>query len=81
MRPRRRSAWEEIAAALDVLEIALTKTQWLAGSEFSIADLNVASAMVRALTFDIAKWPHVNAWLHRCWDRPAGKRVLAMREY
>jgi hypothetical protein len=40
----------------------------------------VASAMVRALTFDIAKWPKVHAWLHRCWDRPAGKRVLAMRE-
>jgi glutathione S-transferase len=73
-------AWDEIAPALDVLEIALGTTQWLAGSEFSVADLNVAAAMVRALTFDIAKWPHVHEWLHRCWDRPAGKRVLAMRE-
>jgi glutathione S-transferase len=75
-----KTAWDEIAAALDVLEIALGKTQWLAGNEFSIADLNVAAAMVRALSFDIAKWPHVREWLHRCWDRPAGKRVLAMRE-
>jgi glutathione S-transferase len=75
-----KGAWEEITAALDVLEIALSKSQWLAGSEFSIADLNVAAAMVRALSFDIAKWPHVREWLHRCWDRPAGKRVLAMRE-
>ena len=49
-------------------------------SEFSVADLNVAAAMVRALTFDLGKWPKVHAWLHRCWDRPAGKRALAMRE-
>src|SRR3954468_19011523 len=75
-----RAAWDEIAPALDVLEIALTRSRWLAGNEFTVADLNVAGAMVRSLSFDLAKWPHVNEWLHRCWDRPAGKRVLAMRE-
>lgn len=75
-----KSTWDEIAAALDVLEIALTKSQWLTGSEFSIADLNVAAAMVRGLGFDLGKWPKVNAWLHKCWDRPAAKRALAMRE-
>jgi glutathione S-transferase len=75
-----KGAWEEITAAFDVLEIALGKTQWLAGGEFSVADLNVAAAMVRALGFDIGKWPKVHAWLHKCWDRPAAKRALAMRE-
>ena len=75
-----KAAWDEIAPALDVLEIALGKSRWLAGSEFSIADLNVAAAMVRALSFDLGKWPKVHEWLHRCWDRPAGKRALAMRE-
>jgi glutathione S-transferase len=75
-----KGAWDEIVPALDVLEIALGKSQWLAGSEFSVADLNVAAAMVRALTFDLGKWPHVHAWLHRCWDRPAAKQALAMRE-
>lgn len=75
-----KAAWDEIAPALDVLEIALGKAKWLAGSEFSVADLNVASAMFRALSFDLAKWPHVNEWLHRCWDRPAGKKAKAMRE-
>lgn len=73
------STWEEIAAALDTLESALTKSQWLAGSAFSIADLNVAAAMVRALQFDLGKWPKVHAWLHACWDRPAAKKALAMR--
>lgn len=75
-----KAAWDEIAPALDVLEIALGKSQWLAGNDFSVADLNVASAMVRALSFDIGKWPKVNAWLHRCWDRPAAQKALAMRQ-
>ncbi len=75
-----KSTWEEIATALNVLEIALSKVKWLAGSEFSVADLNVASAMYRALSFDLARWPHVHEWLHRCWDRPAGKKARAMRE-
>jgi len=75
-----KAAWDDIAPALDVLETPLGKSQWLAGSEFSIADLNVAGAMVRALSFDLGKWPKVHAWLHRCWDRPAGQKALAMRQ-
>lgn len=75
-----KAAWDEIAPALDVLETALGKAQWLAGNDFSVADLNVAAAMVRALSFDLGKWPKVNAWLHRCWDRPAGQKALAMRQ-
>jgi glutathione S-transferase len=75
-----KAAWDDIAPALDVLETALGKTQWLAGDDFSVADLNVAAAMVRALSFDLGKWPRVNAWLHRCWDRPAGQKALAMRQ-
>ena len=74
-----KSTWEEISAAFNVLNTALGKSRWLAGNDFSVADLNVAGAMVRALAFDIEKWPHVREWLHRCWDRPAAKHVLAMR--
>jgi glutathione S-transferase len=74
------AAWTEVVPALDVLEMALTKTAWLAAPEFSVADLNVAAALYRALSIDLAKWPHVNAWLHRCWERPAAKKARAMRE-
>ncbi|MEJ0020416.1 MAG: glutathione S-transferase family protein [Acetobacteraceae bacterium] len=73
------AAWAEIAPSLDVLEIALGKASWLAGEDFTVADLNVAAAMVRALSFDLGKWPHLHAWLHTCWDRPAARRALAMR--
>jgi len=74
------AAWKEVVPALDVLETALTKSRWLAGAEFSVADLNVASALYRALTVDLAKWPRVQAWLNSCWERPAAKRARAMRE-
>ena len=79
-----KSTWEEITVAVDVLEIALGKSEWLAGNSFSVADLNVSSAMVRAVVTPqidaaFAKWPKVRSWLHKCWDRPAAKRALAMR--
>jgi glutathione S-transferase len=75
-----KAAWTEVVAAFDVLEAALAKSSWLAGPAFSVGDLNVAAALFRALSLDLAKWPHVQAWLHRCWERPAAKRARAMRE-
>jgi glutathione S-transferase len=73
-------AWKEVAPALDVLETALAKSEWLAGPAFSVGDLNVASALYRALFMDLSKWPHVQRWMNRCWERPAAKKVRAMRE-
>jgi glutathione S-transferase len=74
------AAWKEIADAFDVLETALAKSAWLAGSTFSVGDLNVAAALYRALVMDLGKWPRLQAWLKRCWERPAAKKVRAMRE-
>jgi len=74
------AAWKEVAPALDVLEAALAKSAWLAGPAFSVADVNVAAALYRGLAIDLGTWPHLNAWLHRCWERPAAKRARAMRE-
>jgi glutathione S-transferase len=74
------AVWAEIVPAMDVLEGTLKKNRWLAGNDFSLADLNVAAAMYRSLTFDLSRWPAVSEWLHRCWDRPAAKRARAMRE-
>jgi glutathione S-transferase len=72
--------WKECAESFDVLETALAKSEWLAGPAFSVGDLNVASALYRALFVDLGKWPKLHAWLNRCWDRPAAKKARAMRE-
>ncbi len=73
------ATWKEIVGGMDVLEGALAKSEWLAGPAFSVADLNVAGALYQALRIDLTKWPHVKAWLTRCWDRPAAKKVIEMQ--
>lgn len=73
-------SWKEIVPAFDALEKALVKSEWLAGPQFSVADLNVAAALFRALTLDLKKWPKLDAWLHKCWNRPAAQKAKAMRE-
>jgi glutathione S-transferase len=74
------STWQEIVPALDVLETALAKSEWLAGPAFSVADLNVAAALYRGLFIDLKRWPRVQKWLNTCWERPAAKKTRAMRE-
>lgn len=74
------AAWSEVAPAFDVLDAALKKSEWLAGPAFSVGDLNVASALYRAHTLDLSKWPQFRAWFQRCWERPAAKKARAMRE-
>jgi glutathione S-transferase len=74
------AAWTSVVPALDVLNGVLRGTKWLAGPEFSIADLNVAGALYRGLSMDLSRWPAIDEWLRRCWDRPAAKKARAMRE-
>jgi len=72
--------WKEVVPAFDVLEAALAKSKYLLGNEFSVADLNVASALFRALSVDLARWPKLDAWMKACWARPAAQKARAMRE-
>ena len=74
------ASWAEIVPAMNTLNGVLAKTQWLAGNSFTVADLNVASALYRGLSMDLSQWPAVKEWLERCWARPAGKKARAMRE-
>ena len=69
-----------LPAKFEVLEGALTKSPWLAGPEFTIADLNVAAVMFRAPKFGIDRWPHLKDWHARCTSRPAALEALKLRE-
>ena len=64
----------------DVLESRLAKSRWLAGDDFSIADLNVAAVLFRAPKFGLERWPAIRDWHARCYARPAAQRAVAMRE-
>lgn len=62
---------KKLLAATAVLENGLMARQWLAGDRFSVADLNVSSAMriARMMNVDFSRLPNVNGWLDRCLKR------------
>jgi glutathione S-transferase len=70
---------ESIKRPLAALEVQLAKQPWLVGSSFTVADLNVASVLTMAAGAqeDLADYPHVQAWLKRCQDRPAYRKATA----
>ncbi|HVJ56076.1 MAG TPA: glutathione S-transferase family protein [Aliidongia sp.] len=62
-----------------VLETVLTPRPYLLGEDFTLADLAVASVLIYAplcaITFDA--YPHLAAWLERCYARPAYRALAA----
>lgn len=74
------ATWAEIEPAFAVLNAALGRARWLAGADFSVADLNVAGALYRGLSMDLSAWPALAEWLVRCWDRPAAAAARKMRD-
>jgi glutathione S-transferase len=62
-----------------VLDSALSGDGYLLGKEFTIADLNVASVVSRAIDMDLTATPRLGTWLRRCLDRPAAREALALR--
>jgi len=79
MRPADEATLVQYRADLErpfkVLDDHLASQPYLLGSEFSAADLNVASVLAWALTakMDLSAWPRLADWLTRCTSRPAYK--------
>jgi glutathione S-transferase len=75
----REEALNVIAAPFAVLDAALAQTPYLLGNDFTVADLNVAAVISRAIDMDLSHVPHLKAWLTRCLDRPASRAALALK--
>jgi glutathione S-transferase len=75
----RDEALKLLAAPFNVLDTAVVKHPYLLGSDFTVADLNVAAVISRGVDMDLAAWPHLKAWLLRCLERPAARRALALK--
>jgi glutathione S-transferase len=69
------AALKVLEQPLAVLDGHLAGRDYLLGSAFTIADLNVASvlAMGLAAKFDFSPYPNVQQWLARCTSRPAAR--------
>ena len=76
----REEALKVIAAPFKVLDAALAKQPYLLGNDFTVADLNVAAVISRAIDMDLSAVPHLKAWLTRCLERPAARAALALKD-
>jgi glutathione S-transferase len=75
----REEALKVIAAPFAVLDAALAKAPYLLGNDFTVADLNVAAVISRAIDMDLSATPNLKDWLTRCLDRPAARAALALK--
>jgi len=76
---KREEALRVLAAPFRVLDAALAQQPYLVGDEFTVADLNVAAVISRAVDMDLAAVLNLKNWLMRCLDRPAARVALALK--
>jgi glutathione S-transferase len=74
------AAADALKGPLGVLEGALKGHDYLLGSKFTIADLNVAGVLVFGtyVKFDHSATPAVHAWLQKCFERESFKKLRSL---
>src|SRR5579862_6362760 len=75
----REEALKVIAKPFRILDAAVARQSYLLGGSFTVADLNVAAVISRAVDMDLTHVPHLKAWLSRCLERPAARSALALK--
>src|SRR5262249_46295272 len=68
-----------LAAPFKVLDAAVSETPYLLVPDFTIADLNVAAVISRAVDTDLSPSPHLTNWLTRCLVRAAARKTLTLK--
>jgi glutathione S-transferase len=76
---KRDEALKVVASPFKVLDAALANHPYLLGDDFTVADLNVAAVISRAVDMDLSAVPNLKAWLSRCRERPAARKALALK--
>jgi glutathione S-transferase len=76
---KRDEALKVLAAPFKVLDAAMAQQPYLLGNDFTVADLNVAAVISRAIDMDLSAVPSLKAWLMRCLERPAARKALALK--
>jgi glutathione S-transferase len=76
---KRDEALKVLAKPFKVLDAAVTEQDYLLGSQFTVADLNVAAVISRAVDMDLSAVPNLKAWLTRCLERPAAREAMALK--
>jgi glutathione S-transferase len=77
---KREEALAVLATPFRVLDAAVAAHPYLLGDEFTVADLNVAAVISRAVDMNLSAVPHLKDWLARCLKRPAARAALALKK-
>ena len=73
-------ALKVIERPFKVLDEALREQAYLVGDDFTVADLNVAAVISRAIEMDLSATPRLGDWLKRCLERPAALEARRLRQ-
>jgi glutathione S-transferase len=76
---KRDEALSVLVKPFRVLDAALARQPYLIGDDFTVADLNVAAVISRAVDMDLSAVPNLKVWLARCLARPGAQRALALK--
>lgn len=70
---------EGLAAELKILDQHLAGQTWVAGEQFSLADIALASIVRRCINFPYAlpEFSNIKAWVARLEERPAFQKAIA----
>src|SRR4029079_14641955 len=72
-------ALKVLVAPFKVLDTAVAAQPYLLGPDFTVADLNVAAVISRAIEMDLSATPNLKTCLTRCLERPAARAALALK--
>ena len=74
-------AERQLQQPLKVLDGAVSKSPYLLGDSFTVADLNVASILswARPARIDLSGVPKMADWFKRCADRPAARAARELQ--
>jgi glutathione S-transferase len=69
----------DVEERLGILNAELAEKTYLAGGEFSLVDVHLASfaSWIGMIGLSLGPWPHLEAWLRRCTTRPKYGASLA----
>ena len=73
---------EKLPNLFQILDSKLEKKKYLVGSQFTLADLNVASvaSISSAIGFDLKPFHNVTSWMAAISERPAFQKYMSLRK-
>ncbi|MFQ5581841.1 MAG: glutathione S-transferase family protein [Mariprofundaceae bacterium] len=79
---KKTDAMKKLRAYLESLDTYLARQDYFIGEQYTLADVTIAPILWRLTPagVDTSKWPHIEAYMDRLFERPAFERSLSEHE-